>query len=294
MPDRDLMPPGRSFGPEITPPGGLEPVLGRARARRRAKAAAGSAMGGVAVVLAALVVSGGPSSDALRVTTPASSGSPAVQPQPDPSQSQQPAAVEQARAEAQARASAMASAAASARAIAASLRPSPRPTASPSPVPDSAAGTEVGPPYSITSYDATRKCDGTGPTAAQGWCSYYDGALSGRGGTAVELGSAVCRLPGQGTGTLYFDSGQQAEFDVGVDTYPASWTWSRGHHFRASGSTLTVAAGSCVRWHVSWDVVDDAGKPLAPGSYYLDARPYATAGSAYVTTVSGEKFTVTG
>jgi hypothetical protein len=145
----------------------------------------------------------------------------------------------------------------------------------------------------ITTYDVTRKCDGSGPTAAQGWCSFYDGATSGRAGQSVELAAALCRIPGQGTGKLDFASGMQLDFAVGRDTYPASWKWSSGHHFSSTSPTVTVPEGKCARWHVTWTVTDDKGRPLAPGDYYLDARP-ATTGSTTVETQASETFTVSG
>jgi hypothetical protein len=137
-------------------------------------------------------------------------------------------------------------------------------------------GTEVGPPHTATAYDATKGCTGDGPVAAQGWCSYYDGAVSGKTGQPVELAAVVCRLPGQAPHPLQVESGLQADFSLSpVDEGTALWTWSRGHRFSSYGTTFSLTAGGCLRWYVTWKVVDDAGRPLLPGLYHLMARPYA-------------------
>ena len=139
-----------------------------------------------------------------------------------------------------------------------------------------ASGNEVGPPHTTTAYDPTKGCTGDGPVAAQGWCDYYDGPASGKAGQPVELAAVVCRLPGQDTHTLQVDSGEQADFSISTqDRNDALWTWSDGHRFSRYGTTFDVAAGSCLRWHVTWKVTDRAGRPLAPGLYHLMARPYA-------------------
>jgi hypothetical protein len=140
--------------------------------------------------------------------------------------------------------------------------------------PPQKAGTEVGPPHTVTAYDPSRGCTGDGPVAAQGWCDYYDGPTSGQSGHPVELAATVCRLPGQDAHTLQVETGEQAQFSAATQESP-QWTWSKGHHFSTYGTTFNVAAGSCLRWHVSWNVVDDAGRPLAPGVYSLVARPLA-------------------
>lgn len=131
----------------------------------------------------------------------------------------------------------------------------------------------VGPPHTLVAYDPSRPCAGSGPTPATGWCSYYTGATSGPGGATVALSTAVCRLPGLPGATLVADDGRQADFAVGVRGYDAAWTWSGGRSFSGTTSSIDVPGGTCVQWSVSWAVVDDAGKPLAPGSYYLSATP---------------------
>jgi len=140
-----------------------------------------------------------------------------------------------------------------------------------------AAGTrsdgEVGPPHRITTFDPNQPCTGSGPTIATGWCSQYDGATVGRSGHPVVLSTSVCRLPGLPTATLITEDGEQADFSIGRHTYPASWSWSHGRTFSPDASLVTVPGGSCVTWSVRWAVVDNHGRPLAPGSYDISATP---------------------
>jgi len=131
----------------------------------------------------------------------------------------------------------------------------------------------VGPPHRWTKFDPTKGCGGTGPAVSEGWCSYYDGSKSGVPGRTVTLATDICRLPGQGTGTLVSRNGRQADFDVGVKTFRPLWRWSRGRTFSQPKTSLRVAAGTCVEWYVSWRIVDNSGQPLKRGSYYLDATP---------------------
>jgi hypothetical protein len=56
-----------------------------------------------------------------------------------------------------------------------------------------------------------------------------------------------------------------------------------------------VPAGKCIRWAVSWDVSNQAGHPLSPGTYELFARPQGeVSGGTSVTSNAGTlTFTVT-
>ena len=146
----------------------------------------------------------------------------------------------------------------------------------------------------MTSYDASRACNGTGPTPALGWCSYYTGANSGRAGQSVLIATDVCRLPGQSAAQLISDNGQQAEFSVGMKAEPDVWTWSHGRKFTSSGTSITVPPGECVEWFVTWQVVDDSGRPLPAGTYDLNATPSdPPKGEASADVVNPQKFTVT-
>lgn len=261
MPNPDLLPTGRSF--PTAPPPPLDGIVNRARRRRRIRAGvAGGLSAGVAVV-AVLLLTPGASPGSLKVVTPAVGPTASSSASPTPSRGTVGSAQRP-----------------SSKAPASSVHPgtvaatgASAPAAQQSPPPEGPA--VIGPPHRVVSYDPSRGCNGSGPTAANGWCSYYDGVTSGTSGRTVELATAVCRLPSAGAGTLVSDDGREADFDVGVARYPASWTWSHGYRFVPGSRSLTVAAGSCIEWYVSWNVVDDAGHPLRPGTYYLDATPLA-------------------
>lgn len=168
----------------------------------------------------------------------------------------------------------------------------PEPSAAP---PAPAAEPEVGPPSEVVAMRSGQSCDGSGPTPAQGWCSYYDGALQGRSGETVVLATNVCRLPGQAAGRLTTPDGEHTRFAVGrQSTSTPVWDWRTGRRFRPEATTFVVDAGRCVRWFVSWNVTGNAGQALAPGEYYLEALPRVrqdAAGDAYLDTT--QTFTVT-
>jgi hypothetical protein len=158
------------------------------------------------------------------------------------------------------------------------------------------AGGEVGPPHMMTAYDPSRGCTGYAPVQPTGWCGYYDGAKTGRAGQHVELAETLCRLPGQGTGQLQTDNGEQAKFSVSDRDGYLKWQWSRGRHFSKAGTTFDVPAGTCVRWYVGWNVVDNAGRSLTPGAYTVDATPLAYPPApawAYTNAAAFVTFTVT-
>ncbi|MDT7550840.1 MAG: Intracellular proteinase inhibitor [Actinomycetota bacterium] len=269
MPDQDLLPRGHTMMRAPAPPAGLGDVLMRAGRRRRRQQAGAVATGAAAcLAVLAFTMAGGGAVDSLRETpaTPTGHGvAPAQTPRVPGPEAAVPAGVDGAvgpvagpaldgtgaqRAAAQSRQD-------KARAAAAAQHNSP--------------GGEVGPPHTVVPYDASRGCGANGPTVVMGWCSYYDGATTGTAGQRVDLAEALCRVPGQGTGTLESDNGQQADFSVFTKDNYSMWTWSKGHRFSKQRTTIQVPAGSCVRWAVVWSVRDDAGRPLARGAYQLDA-----------------------
>jgi hypothetical protein len=274
MPDLDLMPPGHAVRPAPPPPAGHGDVHGRAVRRRRRQQVGVLATGAAAcaAVLAVTVASGGAveslgvtpahpiDGQAPAVTAPGRGGGPDVvapaAPAETPSTSTDTTRTDNATAGAP---DAQAAAPASGTTSTAHRK----------------AGSEVGPPHTTVAYDPSRGCAGAGPTATQGWCGYYDGALSGRSGQRVELAQTLCRLPGRAAGTLRVDTGEHAEFSVRTKDNYDVWDWAKGRRFSPRGATFTVAAGSCLRWSVSWNIVNDAGRPIAAGAYQLNARPTA-------------------
>jgi hypothetical protein len=278
MPDLDLMPPGHLLVAAQRPPAGLGDVLARATRRRRRQQAGALATGAAAcAAVFAISFAGGSAVDSLGVTpahpvdgqgSTVTEQTQAVDPAPA-HQADPPVAAQQTTTRANG------GGGDTARAVVPGTT-----TDSVAAAQQGKPGGEVGPPHTTIAYDPSHGCNAAGPTVASGWCSYYDGALSGRSGQRVELAEALCRLPGQGAGRLQTDNGQQAEFTVtNQDSYLA-WQWSRGHRFSKARTSLDVAAGTCLRWHVTWNVVDVAGRPLPAGAYNLDARPLAYPSSA--------------
>ena len=290
MPSPDLLPKGRSFPSVVAPP--LDSVLNRARRRRARQAGAISVLAVAAAVAVALVFVPHGSSQSLDVVTPAvpdrtsspAAHLPAVRVVPraptapkaatsDGSAATQPVTAAQHSATAGTTSHASQSTTESAPAFATPI---------------------VGPAHRMTRYDPSRPCAGNGPNATTGWCSYYDGATSGSAGQSVTLATAVCRLPGQGTGVLTSSNGRQADFAVGKNAYPSVWTWSHGRRFTKTSTSISVPTGTCVEWFVSWRVVNNAGEPLTAGRYYLDASPdmWSATGSASAGTQNPITFTV--
>lgn len=278
MPSPDLLPKGRSYPSVVAPP--LDGVLSSARRRRTRRAGLVGVVAAAAVSATAFAFVPHGSSASLHVVTPtvpdhSTSPSPAAHTSTtgvvrrDPTTTTKPTGTGQgstAQTTTQTTTTGNTDQDATGHAAAPAEQPG-------SPDQATAVRRIVGPPHRTTQYDPTQACAGTGPTVAQGWCSYYDGATSGKAGQSVTLSTAVCRLPGQGTGTLSSRTGRQADFAVGKNTYRPVWRWSHGRYFTQAPTSIRVPAGTCVEWYVSWRVVDNAGRRLAPGSYYLAAAP---------------------
>jgi hypothetical protein len=273
MPDLELLPPGHALRAAPRPPAGLGEVLARATRRRRRQRTGALATGAAAcaAVLAFSMTTSG-AVDSLGVT-PAHQGEGGVPVVSAPTPATTAAQTDQnalsvggdAHPNIAARSGEVGT-----RSGAAQGHDLPAAAAAQQTKPDG----EVGPPHTISSYDASRGCTGAGPLATDGWCGYYDGAVTGHAGQRVELAETLCRLPGRGAGALLSDTGQQAEFSATSKEAYTVWRWSTGHRFSKRGTSITVPEGSCVRWHVSWKVVDNAGRPLPPGPYDLGAKPH--------------------
>jgi hypothetical protein len=272
MPDQDLLPPGQGLMPAPRPPAGLGDVLVRAGRRRRRQQAGVLATGAVAcaAILAFTMASGG-AVDSLRETPATQTGQDVLPMQPSrvsgPDDTT-PATVDGSTG---AVSGSTAQGTGAQRAAAQARQDKARAAVA---AQHNSSGGEIGPPHAVIPYDASRGCGANGPTVVMGWCSYYDGATTGTAGQQVELAEALCRVPGQGTGTLESDNGQQADFSVFTKDNYSKWTWSKGHHFSKQRTTIQVPAGSCVRWAVVWSVRDDSGRPLARGAYQLSAASW--------------------
>ena len=272
MPSPDLLPKGRSFPSVGTPP--LDDVLKGARRRRTRHAGMVGVAAAAAVTAATIAFVPHGSSDSLRTVTPTLPGHTTAPSRADhvPSVDVVQTAPQHTKVHRQTGGST------AHQVTTPGYQPPGNGTLQ---QPASSDGSDqatptrgvVGPPHRVVKFDPTKGCGGTGPAAANGWCSYYAGSKAGHGGQAVTLATDVCRLPGQSIGTLVSSHGRQADFDAGKQTFRPLWRWSRGRTFSQPKTSVRVAPGTCVEWYVSWRVVDNAGQPLKRGSYYLDATP---------------------
>jgi hypothetical protein len=163
------------------------------------------------------------------------------------------------------------------------------PSATPSPAPatttDPGSGASGAMTRTSTAYAVGSVCqDHASSRTANGWCLRYAGALAGNPGQPVTLAVELCRLPGFAAGTASFPTAQEAEFGVARGTAPV-WRWSAGRSFAHVRHGLTLDAGRCLRWTTTWEVRDDAGRPLASGHYTLTPDVLAdnlSAGSDYL------------
>lgn len=273
MPDQDLLPRGHVLQAAPRPPAGLGDVLVRAGRRRRRQQAGALATGAAAcaAVLAFTMATSGPV-DSLGVTPATGNGHGVLTTntaQPKADDAHAPAAVDGAVGSGSSGVSAGSGEqpAATGDGQQAATTAGTGATAQ-----NTRAGGEVGPPHTMTEYNASRGCSGTWSNPAEGWCGYYDGSISGAAGKRVELAETLCRLPGRGNGKLLSEGGQQADFALFQNAYE-KWKWSTGHRFAKRGTSIAVPEGSCVRWSVTWTVVDAHGRPLPRGAYDLSAKP---------------------
>ncbi|HVE74577.1 MAG TPA: BsuPI-related putative proteinase inhibitor [Mycobacteriales bacterium] len=186
----------------------------------------------------------------------------------------------------------------------ASPRPEPSETAQPdpnaSPDPDASPGGTAdeqplaGPEPTLTTYDPSRPCASfTDRTDTAGYCIYYDGQLKAAAGSVAHLAAAICRLPGQGPGSLRSANGQYAEFRISVNGEDYVWSWGKGRRFARESRTFTLAEGRCLRFAVTWDLTGDDGRALPAGDYWLDARPLVYPGEVRSRVDIAERFTIT-
>jgi hypothetical protein len=74
--------------------------------------------------------------------------------------------------------------------------------------------------------------------------------------------------------TLHYADAQEADLTVLSGT-KVVWQWSAFHPAGGAAHTQRLDSGRCTHWWVSWDVVDNAGKPLPMGDYVVRATFFA-------------------
>lgn len=65
-------------------------------------------------------------------------------------------------------------------------------------------------------------------------------------------------------------SSQRFEIAAGRDGKTV-WKWSSGRFFTAAIESFSVPAGETLTYHAEWDLTDDGGRGVAPGTYELKA-----------------------
>jgi hypothetical protein len=78
----------------------------------------------------------------------------------------------------------------------------------------------------------------------------------------------MCRVPISGDGTLTFSDTREVDFEaLAPSTGKAVWRAGQGERFRSPGHTVTVKAGTCLRWTSTWDTIAPDGFYAPPGDY---------------------------
>ena len=252
MPDRVLMPAGRTLTEMPLGAAGLETIRQRGRRRRWRRTGTRS---GITLIMAAVVVlayAQSLSSPRDRLELEPAEGPPATVRVPSPAQFGPGGA---------------------------SVRPDRQPVR---PVPQSSVGplgalSTAGPsPDGLPKIDppATRRrgvdlnCVDPTSTTTRNWC--LTPGLARRDPVAVEL--TVCRSSTAGVqGELRFPSSQEVDFTVIDSQQRQRWTYDPLITGRPA-TTEVVQPGGCVRFSVPWSAVDEAGRPLPTGAYTLHGR----------------------
>jgi hypothetical protein len=118
--------------------------------------------------------------------------------------------------------------------------------------------------------------DPSGGVLEDRWCWGY-GVGPAEAGTR-SFHANLCRTLDAGAGTLHFPPGPPVDVVVMTDRDGGNreyWRWSRGQTF-GQAAPVTVEAGECAVWTVTYDLADDRGKPLPPGSYVAVLSVLAT------------------
>lgn len=243
------------------PSAGLDLALAAGRLRRRrAKVTGAALLSAVAVTFGGVVVQAGQRGDGMGVDTldGPQAGTPSVTVTPDPGGGSGPATAD--------------------------------PTETPSPrgqvVPDETTPTPAPPPTATPRRpDPGPVMHGPDVTTDQSicdnvpvfgiYCTIARAPKTMKAGQPVTLAMWVCRHSGLLSETVSYPTRQEGEFVVRSGDMGHVWRWSRGYDFPAQPHTRTFDGGHCYRWTVDWNGVDAAGRPLPPGTYYLEVRPTA-------------------
>jgi hypothetical protein len=107
----------------------------------------------------------------------------------------------------------------------------------------------------------------------QAWCTSGIADASGAMDGIYRFTYTVCRRINTGTGTLSFDTTQEADFSAtDVEHDDTVWTWSAGQRPPRDDHEVVINAGNCIDWTVTWNGLDDYGQYPPRGEYTMTAR----------------------
>ena len=253
-----------SFQP---PPNGFRDALRRTQARRRHRHLLEGAAGGAALAaVAALVLSVNPGGLVrLRQDQPAGHGQSSPS---SASSSTNPQPPHQGNGLVQATVSPTAGDKPASPSTPTSAPTTTRTTSSPS---SRAVLISTTPSRQNTGYSNLSPCVDTSGTAAAGWCTQPGSSSTGRAGHANDLSVSLCRLPGTPDGQASFPTTLESSFSVRSPgpADRAEWTLAAQHPGHPERHAVTVVAGHCLTWSLTWFARDNAGHDLPVGHYTL-------------------------
>lgn len=97
------------------------------------------------------------------------------------------------------------------------------------------------------------------------WCGSGDTDGWGTGGHPIK--ATLCRDAQAGGGVLNFPSRLEADFVVFAADGREVWRWSKTRELSGPAHRKDVRAGSCLTWGIQWNEIDQAGRPVPPGTY---------------------------
>ncbi|MDX6275006.1 MAG: hypothetical protein QOJ92_2216 [Frankiales bacterium] len=136
--------------------------------------------------------------------------------------------------------------------------------------PDPTDRVSAKPARSVVAFSAGEDCSTSGvPLNSVQWCGRYAGDASvARGGTA-RVAVDLCRPSAQGDGSVQFSNEDGAYLEVDSSASQPEWSSQDGRHVANTTETVTVKAGTCLRWTTTWDTRDRDGFRVRPGDYYV-------------------------
>jgi hypothetical protein len=125
------------------------------------------------------------------------------------------------------------------------------------------------------------------------WCLRYSGDPTVKRGGVATISADLCRLPGRGAGQWQFDDADGMWLEVrDSSNTDVKWSSQDGRKVAAEASTVTVAAGTCLRFTTTWDTRDRDGFRVRPGDYNVNFAASGRATADNYPSSSGDVITV--